>query len=108
MKSGDTVRGGLITSLTSLRQLQHALSFPIVIFATIFFSTVFRFVNFLSLASAACNSARNSCVLRVHPRAPGSDGRHIVVIAHLDLAPREELGILAALAAHVASSGHRR
>ena len=61
MKSGDTVRGGSITSLTPMRQLQHALSFPIVIFATIFFSTVFRFVNFLSLVSAASSSARNSC-----------------------------------------------
>ena len=37
-----------------------ALSFPIVIFATIFFNTVFLFWNFLSFASAACSSARNS------------------------------------------------
>ena len=37
-----------------------SLSFPIVIFATIFFKTVFRFMYFLSFDSASCNSFRNS------------------------------------------------
>lgn len=41
--------------------VRYALSLPIVMFATIFFSTVFRFANFLSFDSAASNSARNSC-----------------------------------------------
>ena len=48
--------------------------------------------------------------LRTPRSSPRSrqDGRHIVVIAHLDLAPREELGILAALAAHIAGSRYWR
>jgi len=40
----------------------YELSFPMVMFATIFFSTVLRLTNFLSFASAAWRSARNSCV----------------------------------------------
>jgi hypothetical protein len=39
---------------------QYELSFPIVMFATIFFNIVFRFVNFLSFVSAAWSSWRNS------------------------------------------------
>ena len=39
-----------------------ALSLPMVMLATIFLRTVLRLVNFLSLDSAACNSARNSYV----------------------------------------------
>lgn len=69
-----------------------------VIFATIFFSTVFRLTNFLSLASAACNSARNSC----ETQRGMSDHRpeRPLTSAHLYLAPREELGILAGLGSH--------
>ena len=38
--------------LARLRRARHELSFPIVMFATIFFNTVFLFVNFLSFVSA--------------------------------------------------------
>lgn len=38
------------------------LSLPMVMLATIFLRTVFRLVNFLSFDSAACSSARNSCI----------------------------------------------
>ena len=71
----------------------HQLSFPIVIFATIFFKTVFLFVYFLSLLSAASNSARNSCRF-----ASTNQQRHAgdkYGVTHLDLPPLEEFGILA-------------
>jgi len=58
---GDTAnRFPVSTTNAPAASQQHALSFPIVMFATIFFNTVFRFVNFLSFVSAACSSWRNS------------------------------------------------
>jgi hypothetical protein len=70
--------------------LQHELSLPIVMFATIFFNTVFRFVNFLSFVSAAWSSWRNSWT--VHEFAERKDTH---CHAHLYLSALEELGILA-------------
>ena len=52
-----------MSTRTRQQTLQYELSFPIVIFATIFFNIVFRFVNFLSLVSAAWSSWRNSWML---------------------------------------------
>lgn len=63
-----------------------------VMFATIFFSTVFRFVNFLSFVSAAWSSWRNSWTLREFAQ---SNNTHRY--AYLNLSALEELGILAHL-----------
>ena len=61
MKSGDTQGHHLSFSQRSKGGGDvYQLSFPIVMFATIFLSTVRRFWNFLSFASAACSSVRNS------------------------------------------------
>ena len=71
----------------------HRLSLPIVIFATIFFKTVFLFVYFLSLLSAASSSARNSCGIvgeKCQQRREGDP----YSISHLNLSPLEELSIL--------------
>lgn len=71
----------------------HQLSFPIVMFATIFFKTVFLFVYFLSLLSAASNSARNSCRF-----ASTNQQRHEgeeYGATDLNLSPLEEFSILA-------------
>lgn len=68
-----------------------------VIFATIFFNTVLRFVNFLSFDSAAWSSARNSygaCEDLVESIVGVT--RH----SHLNLASLEELGILTRLTSH--------
>lgn len=65
--------------------------------ATIFLRTVLRLVNFLSLDSAACNSARNSYV----ETCLCSYLRQVYDLStHLDLPPLEELGILGTLSTH--------
>lgn len=71
----------------------HQLSLPMVIFATIFFKTVFLFVNFLSLLSAASSSARNSCGIasRRQRRREGIEYSD----SHLNLSSLKELRILA-------------
>ena len=87
----------------------HGLSFPMVMFATIFFSTVLRLTNFLSLDSAACSSARNSYRDRrgvSAGRACGGDGGGDA--AHLYLAALKEFGILPGLGRHGGCTGSRR
>ena len=64
-----------------------------VIFATIFFKTVFLFVNFLSLLSAASSSARNSCGITSRHKRRRERIEHSVT--YLNLSPLEELRILA-------------
>ena len=98
MKSGDTQGHHLSFSQRSKGGGDvYQLSFPIVMFATIFLSTVLRFVNFLSLLSAASSSARNSCGHASQHGHLHATLQHVsaAVIAHLDLSPLEELGILA-------------
>jgi len=70
----------------------HRLSLPMVIFATIFFKTVFLFVNFLSLLSAASSSARNSCGIASANQQRREKDKYRV--SHLNLSPLEELSIL--------------
>ena len=69
-----------------------------VMFATIFLSTVLRLTNFLSLDSAACSSARNSCAGR--DTRQGMRGVSVGRGAHLDLSALEELGIMSSLSTH--------
>ena len=90
---GDTAnRFPVSTTNAPAASQQHALSFPIVMFATIFFNTVFRFVNFLSFVSAACSSWRNSWTHTVSFRCRKETHR---LYAHLNLSALEELCILA-------------
>jgi len=70
----------------------HQLSLPMVIFATIFFKTVFLFVYFLSLLSAASSSARNSCgIAKANQQRHESDKYGVT---HLNFPSLEELSIL--------------
>jgi hypothetical protein len=61
-------------------------------FATIFFKTVFLFVYFLSLLSAASSSARNSCGTAKANQQGYENDKYGVT--HLNLSPLEELCIL--------------
>ena len=72
----------------------HRLSLPMVIFATIFFKTVFLFVNFLSLLSAASSSARNSYGI-ANTKCQQKRESDPYGVSHLNLSPLEELSILA-------------
>ena len=66
---GDTTQtiGSSLSTLFPKRRQRDALSFPMVIFATIFFNAVFFLKKPLSRLSFACrSSSRSSCVL---PRA---------------------------------------
>jgi hypothetical protein len=74
--------------------LDYSLSLPIVMFATIFFKTVFRFWYFLSFASAACSSARNSYMIKFVTEF------NRLRVPHLDLSALEEFGILTVLRGH--------
>ena len=70
----------------------HQLSLPMVMFATIFFKTVFRFVYFLSLLSAASSSARNSCgIASKNQQRLEKDKRGL---SYLNLPSLEKLSIL--------------
>lgn len=73
----------------------HILSLPIVMFATIFLRTVLRFWNFLSFASAAWSSTRNSWVKAALRRSSTP-----INLTYLDLATLKELGILSRLSGH--------
>jgi len=66
--------------------------------ATILFRTVFRLTNFLSLASAACNSLRSSY------RENRQNSQTLKQVIYLNLAPLEEFGILTWLSHYQFSS----
>ena len=78
MNKGDTERAEMSLGQVRTQILDgDGLSLPMVIFATIFFSTVLRFVYFLSFVSAACSSARNSYSdVQIQRRQPSSIASH--------------------------------
>ena len=98
VNNGDTVDISMRMSCMKLSQ-RFSLSLPIVILATIFFRTVLRFRYFLSFASAAWSSVRNSWMMQtlvfiLHVLTT-TGGR-----PHLDFSALEEFRILTMLTTH--------